>query len=296
MDIIYIITDSITGLKYVGSKKDWQGLGTYYGSPACKSNVFKKYNKQQEWKIAVKERPETFIFKILEEFNNIDYKFLLERELFWHKFYDVINSEEFINVRLVNPNHYKLGNIYEGLSEDESFLIKNKISKSLKDKYSKFSKEELKEKFAKFGEDNPNYGNFWNEIQKDNLSKKLKENFEYGVTIPYNKGKTNIEIHGEEKSKEISEKFSKIASERVGELNPFFGKEHSEESKNKIRESKIGKYFGEQNIPFIIDGINYYSLGEASKKLNIPIPTIRWRLLSKNKKFINYSYINEESK
>jgi group I intron endonuclease len=77
---------------------------------------------------------------------------------------------------------------------------------------------------------------------------------------------------------------------RSSENNPFFGKQHSEETKNKISESRKGSYHGEQNIPIVIDGVEYRSAGEASKILNIPMVTIRWRVLSKNKKFDNYKY------
>jgi hypothetical protein len=52
----------------------------------------------------------------------------------------------------------------------------------------------------------------------------------------------------------------------------------------------MGSYYGNQNIKFTIDGVEYFSLGEASKKLKIPITTILWRLKSKNKRFENYKY------
>jgi hypothetical protein len=57
-----------------------------------------------------------------------------------------------------------------------------------------------------------------------------------------------------------------------------------------LREKRIGVYNGEQNIPIIIDGVEYRSAGEASKILKIPMVTIRWRVISKNKKFDNYKY------
>lgn len=62
------------------------------------------------------------------------------------------------------------------------------------------------------------------------------------------------------------------------------------ETKDKIRESLIGRYFGSQNIEFFIDGNLYSSIGEASKKLLIPSKTIHNRLNSKNLKFENYQY------
>lgn len=39
-------------------------------------------------------------------------------------------------------------------------------------------------------------------------------------------------------------------SERFGALNPFYGKEHKEESKKKMSLSKIGKYCGADNPHF----------------------------------------------
>jgi group I intron endonuclease len=81
---------------------------------------------------------------------------------------------------------------------------------------------------------------------------------------------------------------------RNGEKNSFYGKKHSDETKNKLSEKRLGKYNGEQNIPIIIDDIEYMSAGEASKILNIPMVTIRWRVLSKNPKYKKYHYKGQE--
>jgi hypothetical protein len=48
-------------------------------------------------------------------------------------------------------------------------------------------------------------------------------------------------------------------------------------------------------IKIIIDGIKYISITEASRQLNISAPTILWRLKSKNPKFNNYNYFNENT-
>jgi group I intron endonuclease len=81
---------------------------------------------------------------------------------------------------------------------------------------------------------------------------------------------------------------------RNGEKNPFYGKKHTEELKKKSSNRMVGVYNGEQNIPIIIDGVEYRSAGEASKLLNIPMVTIRWRVKSKNPKYKNYHYKGEE--
>jgi hypothetical protein len=127
------------------------------------------------------------------------------------------------------------------------------------------------------GEGNPNYGNKWSVLKKQMASKRVKEYW----SIPSNKEKIK-------KPKSDSSKMGR--HDKFGEKNPFYGKTHTDETKAKISEKRVGKYNGEQNIPIIIDNIEYRSAGEASKILNIPMVTIRWRVRSKNKKFENYKY------
>lgn len=81
---------------------------------------------------------------------------------------------------------------------------------------------------------------------------------------------------------------------RSGEKNPFYGKKHTEELKKKTSNRMLGVYNGEQNIPIVIDDVEYRSAAEASKLLNIPMTTIRWRVLSKNPKYENYYYEGQE--
>jgi group I intron endonuclease len=139
--------------------------------------------------------------------------------------------------------------------------IVGKITDSIRKRYSLMTPEQKKEIFSLPMDKNPNW--------KGGVSYKYCE---CGVRI-----------------KPINDSCSKCRN-KSGENNPFFGKQHSEETKKKLSESKKGTYYGEQNIPIMIDGIEYKSAGEASKVLNIPMVTIRWRVLSKNKKFDNYKY------
>ena len=60
--------------------------------------------------------------------------------------------------------------------------------------------------------------------------------------------------------------------------------------KSKLSKIMMGTYNGDQNKPIIIDEVEYRSAGEASKLLNISMTTIRWRVLSNNKKFEKYKY------
>lgn len=78
--------------------------------------------------------------------------------------------------------------------------------------------------------------------------------------------------------------------EMSGENNHFYGKSHSEETKEKIRQQHLGKYNGNQEKVVIIENVEYKSLSEASRVLKINASTILFRIKSNNKRFINYNY------
>ena len=141
--------------------------------------------------------------------------------------------------------------------------IVRKMTQSVRKRYELMSEDERKEKHSQPMDKNPNW--------KGGTSFKYCE---CGVKIsPTNNSCINCR-------------------DKSGDKNPFFGKQHTEETKRKLSEFRKGTYNGEQNIPIIIDDIEYRSAGEASKLLNIPMVTIRWRVKSKNKKFDNYRYKN----
>jgi len=136
-------------------------------------------------------------------------------------------------------------------------IIEN-ITKSVVIRYSLMSNEQKKEKHSKPMENNPNW--------KGGTSFKYCE---CGVKIsPIN----NTCMSCRDKS---------------GVNNPFFGKQHSEETKKKLSEKRKGKK--PTNMTQVeIDNIVYESLSEASRQTGIPLPTILWRIKSKNKKYENY--------
>jgi group I intron endonuclease len=139
--------------------------------------------------------------------------------------------------------------------------IVSKMTQSVRKRYGLMSEDERKEKHSRPMDKNPNW--------KGGASFKYCE---CGLKIlPINNSCINCR-------------------DKSGDKNPFFGKQHTEETKQKLSEIRKGTYNGDQNIPIIIDNVEYRSAGEASKILNIPMVTIRWRIKSKNKKFENYKY------
>lgn len=164
------------------------------------------------------------------------------------------------------------------------------ISKGGKARFDRMSDEEKKKMSEnQKGDKNGMFNKHHSNKTKETISMKNKKLYETGEIVSYKKGKKHSEIFGEKRAKEISEKLSKIASERIGDKNSFYGKEHSKESKDKIRKKAIGRK--PTNCRKIkIDNIEYPSVCEAHRSLNIHPTTIVWRLRSVN--FPNYSYLS----
>ncbi len=150
--------------------------------------------------------------------------------------------------------------------------IVTKIKKSLNQKYSLMTAEEKKKKFGRSGSENGMYGKTHTDVVKKKLS-------------DINKGKTRK--LGIKSSKETKQKLSEIAKKRTGTKNPFYGKKHTEETKKKISQKNKGR-LPANTLEIMINDVEYISLAEASRQLNIPVPTICYRLKSKNYSLYEY--------
>jgi group I intron endonuclease len=78
---------------------------------------------------------------------------------------------------------------------------------------------------------------------------------------------------------------------RVGDKNGFYGKHHSDATKQKLSDAHKGRK-PKNSIPVIINDIEYASMTEASRQLHIHVTTILHRIKSPNKKFVQYTYKN----
>ncbi len=97
MNIIYEIEDPITNKKYIGSKCNWKGEGSYLGSSTDEEMIAIK-----------KDRPETLKFTILE--SNINKNVLKEREDYWQRKFNVVKDPLYWNKRYVsNWDFFMLG-------------------------------------------------------------------------------------------------------------------------------------------------------------------------------------------
>lgn len=79
---------------------------------------------------------------------------------------------------------------------------------------------------------------------------------------------------GPEKAEKVKNKLSFIASQKIGDKNPFYGKSHNAKSIKLIRKSAIGRKPG--NLLIIeIEGIQYEGYKRAELSIGIKSTTIR---------------------
>ena len=262
---VYKISNLVSDRYYIGYSKNINKRFCVHRSKlknSCHDNIFlqRAYNLDGEDK---------FIYEIIHKCNTD--KEAKEIELQYLT--DLTIRDKLYNLNYNNSG----GDLLTTHPDKES--IRKQILKSYAETISKMSSEERKEKYGKNGERNGMYGKTHTEAARKKISEIRKNK---------NTGEENS-FFGKHHTKETRQKMSKIAKNRIGEKNPFFGKHHTEETKEKLRE-KIKGTQSPSRISISIDNINYVSMTDASKKLSIPLPTILWRLNSKNPKFNNYKY------
>ena len=271
--LIYEMKNNINGKSYIGQYSG-ESFDKYFGSGKLIKSAIKKYGLENFSKI------------ILEEcFNKTE---LNEKEIFW---IDKLKTIE---------NGYNLteggtgGDLSEFIKYDDNWVEKQRIS--TKKYWDNMTEDERKRRSEIVsGEKNGMYGKdgFWKnkKIPKDVIQKSLENRRSYiGEQNPNWKGGVTYVYCECGKKIGYGHTHCNKCRPRSESDNPFYGKQHTDETKNILREKRTGVYNGNQNIPIIIDGVEYRSSGEASKILNIPMVTIRWRVKSKNKKFENYKY------
>jgi group I intron endonuclease len=268
--LVYEIKNNINGKSYIGQ---YSGLSfeKYFGSGKLIKLAIKKYGL------------ENFTKTILEECSNkVE---LNEKEIFW------IDKLETIE------NGYNLteggtgGDLSEFIKYDENWIENQRIS--TKKYWDNISDDERKLRSESVsGEKNGMYGRdgFWKgkkipkEIVKKSLdnrrsyNKEQNPNWKGGLTYIYCECGKRIGY---------GHIYCNKCRPRSNDNNPFFGKQHSEETKNKLSEKRKGKK-PTNMTQVVIDDIIYESLSEASRQTGIPPPTILWRIKSKNKKYENY--------
>ncbi len=266
---IYKINCSINGKFYIGSSINIKKRMVRHYSD-LRNNKHHNIHLQRAWLIY---GPEAFSYEIFKEVAKNELK---EEE---DKILKLLDFSTAFNIAKDSCGG---DNLTEHPNKKD---IVAKISKKMKENMKKLSCDERKKKYGNSGEKNGMFNKKHSDETKNKISKLLigKES--------YRKNKTLEECHGLEKATELKKNLSETAKKRIGEKNPFYGKKHSDETKNKISSAKKGQKTQSQLKPFTINEKKYLSLMDAQKDTGIPYTTIRWRLISKNIKYSNYKYI-----
>jgi group I intron endonuclease len=212
--VIYKTTNLINGKIYIG--QDTNNNPNYIGSGKIIKEAIKKYGKSN------------FIKEILEECETLEH--LNEREIYWISLFNSTDNKIGYNILqggLGSKGFKQSPDVIEKIKENSNSDKFKKIMAS-PEVSSKISEGQLKSKKKKELHLASEYrekmsealkGRTFTEDQKRKISESLK-----------GKRKTEDHIKNLSNSLKNSEKIK-------GEKNPFYGMKHSEETKNKIRES-----------------------------------------------------------
>lgn len=225
---VYMSENKISGRKYIGQHKSDKLDTSYVGSGIALWKAVERYGK------------ENFSVRILEECESLDE--LNDREAYWIEHYNAVDSPEFYN--LVEGG--KQFNPMKGRHHTPEAIEKCRLA-NLGRKYSEERCQQMSETFS--GEGNPRYGCTISDEQKEKQRKSLMK---------------TLSEHPE-----IKEKLSEIAKDRFKnkEDHPMYGKRHSEEAKQKMREKAIGRKASEETKRKMSEA----QKGKPKKKLQKPI-------------------------
>jgi len=259
----------ICGITYVGSTKNFTnrfkqhlgGLQNNNHHNVILQRAFKKYGI------------ENVKFFIIEEIP-YEKKIILEREQF-----HIDKTKE--RGRCANLSGASFGDTKTGHPNRE--LIIEKATKTALQNMSNLTAEERKIKYGQPGTLNGMYGK--------THSEEVKKFFKERIYSKDTRNKMSESAYKKfEERPELKENLSRHAAQRTGEKNPFYGKSHTKETKEKIRNKNKGLK-PVNRITIQVMGEEYESYGDASKDLGIGVTTIRWRCLSENEKFKDYQII-----
>lgn len=167
--------------------------------------------------------------------------------------------------------------------------IRERMANIMRERYAKMTEEErLNLSLNKIGTKNGNFHNAWTVEQKEKQSQKLKEYYKHHSH--YLLGKTFEEAWGKNVADRVKQQISERSKIKVGEKNPFFGKHHSEKTKEMLRQKNKGKPApNKKQVHY--NGIIYESASACGKALNIPMVTVAYRA---RKNILGFKYIKDE--
>lgn len=208
---VYITTNLVNGMKYIGQHSSKEFDKYYYGSGKLIKEALSKFG-YENFKCEVIEWCRTY-----EELNL--------REIYWINFYKADLREDFYNLAYGGSNSK-----YALRGENHPFYNKKHKEESIR-----------KMRESKQGENNPMYGRHQSEETRRKISEAQIgcKNHMFGKheeSYWFNKNRS------EETKKKISETRLKNKIGQ-GENNSFYGKRHNKEAKDKMSKAQKGRIY-----------------------------------------------------
>jgi hypothetical protein len=156
-----------------------------------------------------------------------------------------------IKIYSIGEEHWKMLNALRMMRAENSnqkrysTKITSRVYAKLKQEYALLQGERVK------GENNPNYGKYWTEEQKQKHSQKIKGR----VQPPEEKDRQKSAMIGKRRAPFSQEWKDKLSEAGSGEKNSMFGKTHKETTKQLMREKAIGRKQSTETIQKKADAI-----------------------------------------
>lgn len=148
------------------------------------------------------------------------------------------------------------------------------------------------------GSKNPNYGNRWSKKLRKKVSKivknRLAKRSPEAKKTEIEKMKASLKVFWNSEQGLLLKK--KLSKKRKGKKNGFYGRQHSKKTKKVLSVKHKGKSNPTCWKSVTIEGAQYKNIQEASISLNIPVPTIHFRVNSLNENFKEWNYTGNPPK
>jgi group I intron endonuclease len=265
--VVYTITNTKNGKTYYGSsgkvKKRW---ATH--KRTLENGTHHNLLLQRSWN---KYGVDAFEFKIIAQFSIISEALKMEEKLL---------EEHFQTKLCFNLSKAAAGGDNTSKHPNNA-AIREKISLAGKRRYAAMSIEDRK-KLAHPGDKNGVFGKHHTEEARQKMGEaRRKYNQEHGS--PWT---------GRHHTEESRAKLSIKAQQRTGVKNSFYGRTHSEETKQKIRAVHLGKPNVACAFKVRVDGVEYASASVCATQLNMCLGTVLNRC--RNPNFGGYELIDKE--
>jgi group I intron endonuclease len=290
--IIYKTTNLVNGKIYIGQDK--YNNPRYLGSGKILNFAIQKHGL------------ENFKKEVIEECGSKE--ILNEKEKFWISYYNSTNRKIGYNIALGGDGGDTISNhpSKNKIGERHSNWVKENNPAKGRKKTDSEIENWRRSYIGKYkGETNPNFGSKRGDSSKEKMSEARKrwwDNLSEEERIEIAK-KISDSITGNHGNNWTDDQ-KRLHSEWMEKNNPFKGKTHTNEIKQKISSVNKGKPKSEETkrklseankghkpgnmVKVQIDEIVYESLSDASIKTGINISTLRNRIKSKNTKYVNY--------